>query len=69
MDVNVISQLIGSIGFPIVAFLIMVWYLNKERESHELEVEKLNEALKEVVAAIHDLKGFVQRWNNEHDTH
>ena len=32
MDVNIITQLIGSIGFPIVAFIMMYWLFKEYLE-------------------------------------
>lgn len=45
MDVNVITTLIGSIGFPIVAFIMMYW-LFKEY------LEKLIEAINRLDTSI-----------------
>lgn len=45
MDVSAIIQMIGSLGFPIVACIYVFMELNKERESHKEEMEKITEAL------------------------
>ena len=34
MDVQVIGQLIASLGFPIVACCAMFWMVNKNEERH-----------------------------------
>lgn len=44
MDVNVITSLIGSIGFPIVMCLILIYYI-------KYLTEKNTEALGEVIAS------------------
>ena len=38
-------QLIGSVGFPIVACIVMGWYVNKQTEAHKEETDKLRESL------------------------
>ena len=45
MDVNSITQIISSVGFPIAACLICFWYVNKLTETHKEEVNKLTDAL------------------------
>lgn len=45
MDMQALIQLIGSLGFPIAACCYIFYELNKERESHKLEMDKLSEAL------------------------
>ena len=42
---EVIGQFISSYGFPIVACVAMFWYMNKEREAHQVEVKQLTAAL------------------------
>lgn len=66
MDANAIIQMIGSLGFPIVACIAMGWYVkyqtdqnNKEvkemREEHRREIEKVTEALNNNTLAIQKL--------------
>lgn len=45
MDVSVITQLVGSLGFPIVACCALFWKMNKDSELHQEETNKLTEAL------------------------
>lgn len=55
MDVSAISQLITSVGFPIVICLIMCWYIKYLTDSHREETSGLSEAiagLKEVMIKI-----------------
>ena len=40
MDVNVIAQLIGSVGFPIVCCLMMGWYINKIEDRYREDANK-----------------------------
>lgn len=54
--INMIAMLINQVGFPIACCAIMFWYLNKERESHEQEVNSLKEALNSNTQILTELK-------------
>lgn len=60
MDANSITSAIGSLGFPIVACVILFWYLNKERESHATEIDKLRESLDKNTEILEKLKDIIQ---------
>lgn len=45
MDLQTITNVITTIGFPIAVCLICFWYINKMQESHKSEIDKLSEAL------------------------
>ena len=45
MDITVITQLIGSLGFPIACVIAMFFFWNKEREDHKQEQKELTEAI------------------------
>jgi hypothetical protein len=45
MDVNTISQLIGSLGFPIACCIYLIYSNNKANETHKQEVDKLRETV------------------------
>lgn len=45
MDVNLLIQLVGSLGFPIVACGALFWRLVKSDEQHKEEMSKMSEAL------------------------
>lgn len=60
MDVNAMTSVIGSLGFPIVACLILFWYLNKERESHAIEIESLRKSLDKNTEILEKLKDIIQ---------
>lgn len=61
MDWNVIIQNIGSVGFPIVACIVMFNYLEKERESHKEEIKSVTEALNQNTKVITELKSIIER--------
>lgn len=45
MDVNAVTTLITSVGFPIAVCLICFWYINKMQEQHKEETKQLADAL------------------------
>ena len=45
MDVNVITQIISNLGFPIACVVAMFWMLNKERDAHKAETAELSKAI------------------------
>ena len=45
MDIQTITTLIGSLGFPIVCCIVMFLQLNKTSEMHKEEIDKLSEAV------------------------
>lgn len=66
MDITTITTLIGSFGFPIVACLVMAWYVkyqmdenNKQlseiRNEHKSEMNKVTTALNNNTIAINTL--------------
>lgn len=52
MDVSTISQLIGSLGFPITCCIYLIYSNNKAAEKHETEVEKLRETVENNTKAM-----------------
>lgn len=52
MDVNTLIQLVGSLGFPIVACGALFWRMVKSDEQHKEEVNKMSEALNNNTNAI-----------------
>jgi hypothetical protein len=55
-----VTQLIASLGFPIVMCLIMFKYMQEESENHKKEVDALKDSLKENTVALADLKSMIQ---------
>lgn len=45
MDVSNVVQIISTVGFPIAMCLLFFWYINKNDEKHDEEVNKLSEAI------------------------
>lgn len=42
---NAALQAIANYGFPIAACIGMFWYMNKEREAHQVEMKEMTDAL------------------------
>lgn len=52
MDVNSLIQLVGSLGFPIVACGALFWRMIKSDEQHKEEMNKMSEALNNNTSAL-----------------
>nr|DAF75003.1 MAG TPA: YvrJ protein family protein [Caudoviricetes sp.] len=52
MDVNTITQLIGSLGFPIVCCGALFWRMIKSDEKHQQEMDKMSDALNNNTLAL-----------------
>ena len=65
MDFNMVVQLIGSLGFPIVACGALFWTLNKEQESHKAEMAAVTQALNQNTLVMTELKDMIAALKNE----
>lgn len=52
MDITTITQLIGTLGFPIACCIALFYYMTKEREEHKQEMDKMVEALNNNTLAL-----------------
>ena len=52
MDAGVLTQLIGSLGFPIAMCIAMLWLVVKLQDQHKEETAKLTEALNNNTLAL-----------------
>lgn len=55
MDVGTITNLIGSVGFPIVMCIMLYSRMCKQDEKHEEEIKALNETINNNTIAINTL--------------
>lgn len=60
MDVQVIGQLIASLGFPIVACCAMFWMVNKNEERHKDELESMRKTINENTSVLASIKDLIQ---------
>lgn len=60
MDVQVIGQLIASLGFPIVACGALFWMVNKNEERHKDEMNGLRKTLEDNTNVLASLRDLIQ---------
>lgn len=60
MDIQVIGQLIASLGFPIVACCAMFWLVNKQDERHKDEMDGLRKTIEDNTNVLTSLKELIQ---------
>lgn len=56
MDVNALTTLVGSLGFPIVACCAMFYEMHQQSKRHAEEMEKVSDALNNNTLALTELK-------------
>lgn len=64
MDVTMVTQLVGSLGFPIVCCGALFWYLVKEKDAHKDEMEELRKSIEANTTAINSLCQHLGGANN-----
>ena len=55
MDVQTLTQIVSSLGFPIVVAGAMFWKMNKQDEDHKEEMNKITEAVNNNTLALQKL--------------
>ena len=60
MDIQVIGQLVASLGFPIVACGAMFWMVNKQEERHGEEIGSLRKTIEDNTNVLSSLKELIQ---------
>ena len=60
MDVQVIGQLVATLGFPIVACGAMFWMVNKNEERHKEEMTGLRKTIEDNTNVLTSLKELIQ---------
>ena len=60
MDIETISQLIATLGFPIVACGAMFWMINKNEERHKEEIDSLGKTIEDNTNILTSLKDLIQ---------
>ena len=65
MDITTVTQIIMSIGFPIVACIAMAWYVREITNKHDEQIERMNnqhkEEMKQVTEALNNNTLALQR--------
>lgn len=65
MDVTMVTQLVGSLGFPIVCCGALFWYLVKEKDAHKEEMAELRKSVEANTTAINTLCQHLGGGTNE----
>ena len=60
MDIQIIGQLIASLGFPIVACCALFWLVNKQDERHKTEMDSLRKTIEDNTNVLLSLKELIQ---------
>lgn len=55
MDVQTLTQIVSSLGFPIVVAGAMFWKMNKQDDDHKEEMNKITEAVNNNTLALQKL--------------
>lgn len=61
MELTELVQLIGTLGFPIVACCAVFWYLQKESDNHKQEMTSMRDAINANTSVIAELKMIMQQ--------
>lgn len=49
MDISIILQAIGSVGFPICACIIIGWYFSKVNDNYRSDIKEINATHKDEI--------------------
>ena len=60
MDIQVIGQLIATLGFPIVACAALFWMVNKNEERHKDEIDSIRKTLEDNTSVLSSLRDLIQ---------
>lgn len=65
MDLQALSEIISTVGFPIVCFIMCGWYVKYREDKNDEKVDKLNsqhdDESKQMVAALNNNTLALQR--------
>lgn len=64
-NLDAILQRISTTGFPIMVSLILMWYVNKQLETHKEETNALKDVIAENTLALVSLKEMIQGNKND----
>lgn len=55
-----ITQIISTLGFPIVCAAALFWYINKQEERHKSEMDSMRTALNDNTTILAELKELIK---------
>lgn len=59
-----ITQMITSVGFPIVAYLLMFWYVKQQNDAHATESKEMKDAINNLTLMIQKLTDKLEGKND-----
>lgn len=60
MDWSAMGQMIGTLGFPIVACIALFYFMREQLAEHKEEINSLKSALEANTIALIELKGLIE---------
>lgn len=63
--IQLLGQLIGSLGFPIVMSILLFRHLEKEQDSHKEEVSSLKDAINDLRITLSGIRSYIGGGGNE----
>lgn len=67
MDINVITQIISTVGFPIACCIYLVYNQNKAEERHKEEVDKLRSSLDNNTRVMNKICAILKLEDDDHE--
>lgn len=64
---NEIIQAVSTVGFPIVAYGAMFWYMMKQNENHRGETNALRESIENNTLAVQRLSDYIMKEGRNND--
>lgn len=61
MDVNAVTTLIGTVGFPCAMCFLTLYILLKEQQSHKEEMTEMRNAIEKITEAVNNNNSLVQQ--------
>ena len=61
--IQLLGQLIGSLGFPIVMSILLFRHLEKEQASHKEEVSSLKDAINDLRITLAGIRSYISGGN------
>lgn len=59
-NLEVVMQIISTVGFPVAMSLMLLWFLKTEQENHKAEVNSLKDVIAENNEILVSLKQLLQ---------
>lgn len=59
MDIDMIVNVIQTLGFPIAVCIALFWYVNKQTETHKEEMDGLRKTIEENTVILSQLKELI----------